>query len=93
MPSWAINSTKLSNYIKLNKMEETSKNNETAQLDIGGVITRLFVFGLMWIGIFHLYTTIIDTDWYVWADILASFSAAWLPLYNKGFKRWFLNGL
>ena len=74
-------------------MEETSKNNETAQLCIGGVITRLFVFGLIWIGIFHLYTTILNTDWHLWADILASFSAAWLPLYNKGFKRWFLNGL
>ena len=37
MPSWAINSIKLSNYIKLNKMSETSKNNETAQLGIGAV--------------------------------------------------------
>ena len=74
-------------------MNKTLKNNETAQLGIGGVITRLFVFGLMWIGIFHLYTTIINTDWYVLADVLASFSAAWLPLYNKGFKRWFLNEL
>ena len=37
MPSWAINRTKLSNYIKLNKMKETSKNNETAQLGIGAV--------------------------------------------------------
>ena len=32
-----INSRNLSNYIKLHKMEETSKNNETAQLGIGGV--------------------------------------------------------
>lgn len=37
MPSWAINSTKLSNYIKLNKMSKTLKSNETAQLVIGGV--------------------------------------------------------
>ena len=37
MHSWAINSIKLSNYIKLNKMSETSKNNETAQLGIGAV--------------------------------------------------------
>lgn len=74
-------------------MEKTSKNNETAQLGIGDVITRLFVFGLIWIGIFHLYTTILNTHWHLWVDILASFSAAWLPLYNKGFKRWFLNGL
>jgi hypothetical protein len=37
MPCWTINSTNLSNYIKLNKMEETSKTNETAQLGIGGV--------------------------------------------------------
>ena len=43
MPSWAINSTKLSNYIKLNKMDETSKNNETAQLGIGGVSSRLLL--------------------------------------------------
>jgi hypothetical protein len=40
MSSWAINSTILSNYIKPNKMSETSKNNETAQLGIGGVSTR-----------------------------------------------------
>ena len=37
MPSWAINSTKLSNYIKLNKMEKTLNNAETAQLGIGAV--------------------------------------------------------
>ena len=34
MPSWVINST---NYIKLNKMEETLKTNETTQLGIGSV--------------------------------------------------------
>ena len=44
MPSWAINSTKMSNYIKLNKMEETSKNNETAQLGIGGVSNCTYLF-------------------------------------------------
>ena len=37
MPSWAINSTKLSNYIKLNKMAESLNNAENAQLGIGGV--------------------------------------------------------
>ena len=40
MPSWANNSTKMSNYIKLNKMEDTLKNNETAQLGIGAVSSR-----------------------------------------------------
>lgn len=42
MPSWAINRTKLSNYIKLNKMEETKKQEETAQLGIGAVIGSAF---------------------------------------------------
>ncbi len=37
MPSWVINITKLSNYIKIYKMSKTSKNNETAQLCIGDV--------------------------------------------------------
>ena len=37
MPCWAINSTNLSNYIKLNKMEETSKTNETPALNKGDV--------------------------------------------------------
>ena len=41
MPSWAIKSTNFQKQIKLNKMEETSKNNETAQLGIGAVISRL----------------------------------------------------
>ena len=40
MPSWAIDNTNLSNYIKLNKMDETSKNNEPAQLGIGVVNSR-----------------------------------------------------
>ena len=40
MPSWAINSTKLSNYKQLTKMVETKNTAETAQLGIGGVSTR-----------------------------------------------------
>ena len=47
MPSWAINSTKLSNYIKLNKMEETSKNRKIAQLGIGVVMWRFLVILLV----------------------------------------------
>jgi hypothetical protein len=43
MTSRAINSTKLSNYIKLNKMQENSKNNETDQLGIGEVSTSVSV--------------------------------------------------
>jgi len=50
MPSWAINSTNLSNYIKLNKMEETSKNNETAQLGIGGVMQLTLLILKNWKG-------------------------------------------
>ncbi len=42
MPSWAINSKNFQYHIKFNKMEETSKNNETAQLGIGAVSTRYF---------------------------------------------------
>ena len=38
MPSLAINSTKLSKYIKLNKMDENTITVETAQLGIGGVV-------------------------------------------------------
>jgi hypothetical protein len=41
MPSWAINSKKLSNYIKLSKMVETLNNAETAQLGIGAVSSSL----------------------------------------------------
>lgn len=37
MPSWAINSTKLSNYIKNNKMEETKKIAEKPVSNIAGV--------------------------------------------------------
>lgn len=37
MPSWAIKSTNFQLQIKFNKMKETSKNNETAQLGIGAV--------------------------------------------------------
>jgi hypothetical protein len=74
-------------------MKETSRNKKTIQLGIGNILTRLFVFGLIWIGMFHLNTTILNTNWALWADILVSFSAACLPFYNKGFKRWFLNGL
>ena len=44
MPSWAINNTKLSNYIKLNKMVEISKNNEIAQLGIGDVMPSSCLF-------------------------------------------------
>lgn len=42
MPSWAINSTNLSNYIKLNKMQEILNTKQTAQLGIGGVMHREF---------------------------------------------------
>ena len=35
MPSWAINSKKLSNYIKLNKMDDNTITVGTAQLGIG----------------------------------------------------------
>lgn len=38
MPSWAINSKKLSNYIKLNKMDDNTITLETAQLGIGDVV-------------------------------------------------------
>lgn len=38
MPSWAISSMKLLNYIKLNKMDENTIIVETAQLGIGGVV-------------------------------------------------------
>ena len=37
MPSWAINSTKFSNYKQLTKMVETLNNAETAQLNISAV--------------------------------------------------------
>ena len=43
MPSWAINGTKLSNYIKLTKMVETLNNAETAQLGIGAVSSSGFL--------------------------------------------------
>ena len=42
MPSWAINSTKLSNYKNFNKMEETLSTKQTAQLGIGAVMHREF---------------------------------------------------
>ena len=61
MPSWAIKSTNFQKQIKLNKMEETSKNNETAQLGIGAVISRLSLHihndiedGAKWFK-YHLY--------------------------------------
>ena len=38
MVSWRINSTKLSNKIKLNKMEETLNNLETKPCTIHGVV-------------------------------------------------------
>jgi len=74
-------------------MEETLKNNKQISIGIGGIITRLFVFGMIWLGIFHLYITVLDTNWYLWADILSSFSTAWIPLYNKGFSQWFFNNI
>jgi hypothetical protein len=43
MPSWAINSTKLSNYKQLIKMVETLNNAETAQLGIGAVSSSGFL--------------------------------------------------
>lgn len=56
---------------------------------VAGVLVRLFVFGLIWIGVFHLYTTILDTNWHVITDIIASFMAATIPIYNNGFRMWF----
>ena len=43
MPSWAINSTKLSNYKQFTKMVETLNNAETAQLGIGAVSSSGFL--------------------------------------------------
>ncbi len=44
MPSWAINSKKISNYKYFNKMSKTSKTNKPAQLGIGGVISRFLLW-------------------------------------------------
>ena len=43
MPSWAINSKKLSNYIKLNKMDDNTITVETAQLGTGGMSSTWFL--------------------------------------------------
>jgi hypothetical protein len=74
-------------------MEETSKNNETPKFGLGDIITRLFIIGLIWAGMFHLYTTIFNTHWTFYSDLISSFCASWLPFYNKGFTKWFLNDL
>ena len=46
MPSWAIKRINFQQQIELNKMEETSKNNETAQLGIGAVRYQLAISAL-----------------------------------------------
>jgi len=42
MPSWAINSAKLSNYIKLNKMQENSKNEVSTSVSVPAVRVRFY---------------------------------------------------
>ena len=58
IPCWVIKGIKLSNYIKLNKMEETSKNNEDAQLGIGAVMPRTWKI-LLIVGLLGLITELI----------------------------------
>ena len=50
MPSWAINSKKLSNYIKLNKMDDNTISVENTQLGIGDIVctTWLLTPQLRW---------------------------------------------
>lgn len=72
-------------------MKETVNNNGFSQLWLIDVIVRLLIFALIWIGIYHLYITILNTNWPIFADILSSFTAAFILFYNKGFKNWFLN--
>jgi hypothetical protein len=54
-------------------------------------IVRLLVFGLVWIGIYHIYTTVIDTGYVWWSDAILSGLAALNMFFNKGLCEWFIN--
>jgi hypothetical protein len=68
---------------------KTNKQDELVKIGIGDIVIRLLIFGLIWIGAFHLYTTIFDTNWPLWADVLGSFFVPFLFMVNKSFNFWF----
>jgi hypothetical protein len=71
--------------------EKVTKQN--GNLTIFNVIARFLVFGLIWCGVFHLYITILDTNWPYWLDLTMAFIGAFNVFGNSGLRKWFLNGL
>ena len=55
------------------------------------VVIRVLVLLLMWAGMYHLYTTTLNTDSYVSVDLLSSFGATILIILDKDFRKWFFD--
>lgn len=70
-------------------MRQSNKNNKL--YTIYSVMARLLVFGLVWVGIYHIYTTALDIDWVWWLDAALAGLAAGNIFYNKGLRELFKN--
>lgn len=68
------------------------QNNENSKLyTIYSVMARLLMFSLVWIGIYYIYTTVLDTYWVWWLDAAFAGLAAGNIFHNKGLREWFKN--
>ena len=70
-------------------MRQSNKNRKL--YTIYSVMARLLVFGLVWVGIYHIFTTALDTDWAWWLDAALAGLAAGNIFHNKGLSEWFKN--
>ena len=68
------------------------QSNENSKLyTIYSVMARLLVFGLVWVGIYHIYITLLDSTWVWWLDAVLAGIATGNLFHNKGFSEWFRN--
>jgi hypothetical protein len=70
-------------------MRQSNENNKL--YTIYSVMARLLVFGLVWVGIYHIYTTVLDTYRAWWLDAALAGMAVGNIFYNKGLCEWFKN--
>jgi len=70
-------------------MRQSNKNRKL--YTIYSVMARLLVFFLVWVGIYHIYTTLINTDWVWWLDAAFAGLLAGNIFHNKGLCDWFKN--
>ena len=51
-------------------------------------LQRIIIFGLIWIGCWHMCRVWFNTNWPFWLDFICSFGWALCSFYLNDFKEW-----